>query len=170
MGFRGSILAAAALSTLACWAAPAGAKPPIAIDDYVYLRVQNNFSKSACNERLSFQRIGPDGLVAGPQDANGNFTIPAGRSLLVTDIHVVFGLSPKAAAGRQQLVSIYIQSPAHQSETAVWFPTLYATPGQQAVYDRALTTGVRVSAGNLVCTAYSDQTDPTSVVLTGYLQ
>ena len=159
---------ALALASLAAVAMLAGCR--VASDDYVYLRVQHDFSKSSCTNRLSFQRIGPDGQVAGQQDANGNFVIPQGRSLVVTDLHVTFDVPASAAAPKQQTVTIYIQTTSKQVETPVWFPVISAAPGSHSLYDRALSTGIRVGSGSQVCTAYSDQTDATHVVLTGYLQ
>jgi hypothetical protein len=57
-------------------------------DNIVFLEAQLNFQQSTCGERLSFYRIGGDGSIAGPKDAKGNFTIPTGQSLIVTDIHI----------------------------------------------------------------------------------
>jgi hypothetical protein len=156
-----------ALALLACAALGGCRVTATADDDYVYLRVQHDFSKSSCTNRLSFQRIGADGQVAGPQDANGNFTIPSGRSLVVTDVHVLFTGAPAAA---QQSVSLYIQTTGRGVETPVWFPVVNAPAGGSALYDRALSTGIRVAAGSQVCTAFKDQTHETDVVLTGYLQ
>jgi hypothetical protein len=74
-------------------------------DNIVYLEAQLNFQKSTCGERLSFYRIGGDGSIAGPKDAMGNFTIPAGQSLIVTDIHI--GITNSTANSIQQGVSFY---------------------------------------------------------------
>ena len=152
----------------------AGCNPPaLAAVDFVYLRVQNDFSKTACNQRLSFTRLGPDGLPAGPADANGNFVIPQGRSLVLTDLQLTYA-NPTAAA-RRQSVEIYIQAPLHGSETPVWLAAATADPGATGYAEHAFTTGILVAAGALVCAAYehpatANQPNDANVVLLGYLK
>jgi hypothetical protein len=136
-------------------------------DNIVYLKAQLNFQKSTCGERLSFYRIGGDGSVAGPKDAMGNFTIPTGQSLIVTDIHI--GISNSTANSIQQSVSFYNLS-NNNGEVAIWDGLAVAAPQSVGYYDRSLTTGIRIQAPAQLCTAISQPAYSPAILVTGYLQ
>lgn len=136
-------------------------------DNIVYLEAQLDFSKSTCADRLSFYRIGGDGSVAGPKDAMGNFTIPAGQSLIVTDIHIA--ISNTTANSEQQGVSFYNLS-SNSGEVVIWYAGVTAAPQSVGVYDRALTTGIRIEAPAQLCTAITQPAYSPAIVVTGYLQ
>src|SRR5262245_53207789 len=135
-------------------------------DNIVYLRAKFDGHQSSCANRLSFVRIAGDGTIAGPKDAQGNFTIPSGQSLIVTDIHAAFTNSSAIVA--QQRISLYLQGIS--GEVQVWAAAATAAPQSLGTYDRALTTGIRVSAPTLLCTAISDFEHLPEIVVTGYLQ
>jgi hypothetical protein len=80
---RAACVSTAALGFAVLSGTVAGCGP--SSDNTVYLRAQLNDQQSSCGDRLSFYRVGGDGSIAGPKDANGNFTIPSGQSLIVTD-------------------------------------------------------------------------------------
>jgi hypothetical protein len=135
-------------------------------DDVVYLTIQRDFQKTNCGERLSFYRVGGDGAIAGPKDANSNFSIPRGQSFILTDIHMIFS-NPTTEALEQQF-SIYIMGIS--GEVVLWSASAIAPPNKTGIYDRALTSGIRIAGPWPVCTAFSDQTHVPTIVLTGYLQ
>jgi hypothetical protein len=136
-------------------------------DNIVYLEAQLNFQKSTCGERLSFYRIGGDGSIAGPKDAMGNFTVPAGQSLIVTDIHIAISNSTTNAV--QQGVSFYNLS-NNNGEVVIWSAVASAAPQSAGFYDRSLTTGIRIEAPSQLCTAISQPAYSPAIVVTGYLQ
>jgi hypothetical protein len=134
-------------------------------DNIVYLRAHLD-GGATCGERLGFSRIGGDGSVAGPKDANGNFTIPSGQSLIVTDVHVAY--SNPTANPAQQGVTLYLQGIG--GETNLWSMAASAAPQSTGTYDRALTTGLRIASPWQLCTAFTDQQHQPEIVVTGYLQ
>jgi hypothetical protein len=136
-------------------------------DNIVYLEAQLNFQKSTCGERLSFYRIGGDGSIAGPKDAMGNFTIPAGQSLIVTDIHIA--ITNSTANSVQQGVSFYNMS-NNNGEVVIWSAVAIAAPQSVGYYDRSLTTGIRIQAPAQLCTAISQPAYSPAILVTGYLQ
>jgi hypothetical protein len=136
-------------------------------DNIIYLEAQLNFKKSTCGERLSFYRVGGDGSVAGPKDAMGNFTIPAGQSLIVTDIHIA--ISNSTANSIQQTVTFYNES-SNIGEVTLWSGVAIAPPQSVGYYDRSLTTGIRVQAPAQLCTAISQPAYSPTILVTGYLQ
>jgi hypothetical protein len=134
-------------------------------DNIVYLRAKID-GGATCGDRLGFYRVGGDGSVTGPQDANGNFMIPSGQSLIVTDMHVGYNNPTTNAA--QQGVSLYILGTS--GEVGLWSMAVTAAPQSIGTYDRALTTGIRIASPWQICTAFSDQQHPPEIVVTGYLQ
>ena len=135
-------------------------------DNTVYLQAQLNDQQSSCGDRLSFYRVGGDGSIAGPKDANGNFTIPSGQSLIVTDVHIAYTNSTANAA--QQQVSLYLAGIS--GEVGIWSMAASAAPQSLGIYDRTLTTGIRIAAPWQLCTAISDPMHLPEIVVTGYLQ
>jgi hypothetical protein len=140
-----------------------------ATNNIVLLRAQLDFKQTSCGQRLSFFRIGGDGSVAGPKDANGNFTIPSGQSLIITDIHITF--DNQAASAAQEGVSLYIQNTTTPNgETTIWSGTASAGPQSVGYYDRTLTTGITITPPGQLCTAISTTPYAPDILVTGYLQ
>ncbi len=136
-------------------------------DNIVFLEAQLNFQQSTCGQRLSFYRIGGDGSIAGPKDAMGNFTIPSGQSLIVTDIHIA--ITNTTANPIQQGVSFYNLS-NNNGEVVIWSAVASAAPQSDGYYDRSLTTGIRIQAPAQLCTAISQPAYSPAIFVTGYLQ
>jgi hypothetical protein len=135
-------------------------------ENVVNLRIQRDFQKSNCSNRLSFYRLGSDGLIAGPKDANDNFSIPRGQSFVLTDVHL--SVENPTTSVIEQRFSLYMDGNA--GEVVLWSGAATAEPGKYGIYDRALTTGIRIAGPWPVCTAFSDQAHFPEIVLTGYLQ
>jgi hypothetical protein len=160
---QGSLILTSLLVLLGCTSG-------ISSDNLVYLTARWDLAQALCGNRKALTRIGGDGAIAGPKTTDGTFTIPAGQSFILTDIHML--MSNGTTGPLEQVMSVYINGPSSGAagETVMWTGSATAAPQSNASYERALTTGIRVAAPAQICVAVSDQQHTPQIVLSGYLQ